>query len=517
MATPSASIVESLIGAIPIEVGAALVARVGERATITAKSGSIEVGSVALTVEAMDDLIAQVLPPDQLESLQENGTVHFEFKPLVIGGDFAVLAASTPGDRWLEIRRRTTAVAAATAAAPAVVSTPAVIPAAAFAVEAEVVTPVPTAAASAGPTAVTDGTDVAQLLSRFNTSTQAEPTSWEPPAAAPVAPLFRPAESFLAAESPVDADFDLNLVGKVPLKESLPAPAPVAQRASTNDDLSIPSILDFPAAKSDFDLDDLSLPDTLPEPAVESFATEALSESTDFDHITSSEPKARGMGKLRFSTSTTESQPRRSIVVIASVVLGLVVLGAGGWYAAQYYLSAPSVVAAPPAAAPRKTVQSNAVASNIPTNTPKAAAAKPNANVATQKPQADAPAPTPVPPQVVARAKADTPAPKPTITRPASQPSTPVATQDAAPAAAVAREGFAIQVAAVLERSEADQIVARLVKQGYPGYAIRGQGSAAAYFRVRVGAFKDRQTAEDIAARLARSEGIKPWIVKETP
>src|SRR5215475_12269438 len=119
MATPSVSLVESLIGAIPIEVGAALVARVGEHATINAKSGSIEVGSVALTVEAMDDLIGQVLPPDQLESLQENGTVHFEFKPQVIGGDFAVLAASTPGDRWLEIRRRTTAVGT-TAAAPAV-------------------------------------------------------------------------------------------------------------------------------------------------------------------------------------------------------------------------------------------------------------------------------------------------------------------------------------------------------------------------------------------------------------
>src|SRR5215470_6332137 len=116
MATPSVSLVESLIGAIPFEEGAALVARVGERATITARSGSIEVGSVALTVEAMDDLIGHVLPPDQLESLQENGTVHFEFRPQAIGGDFAVLAASTPGDRWLEIRRRSTA----TAPAPAV-------------------------------------------------------------------------------------------------------------------------------------------------------------------------------------------------------------------------------------------------------------------------------------------------------------------------------------------------------------------------------------------------------------
>src|SRR5215470_6045509 len=130
MATPSMSLVESLIGAIPLEEGAALVARVGERATITAKSGSIEVGSVALTVEAMDDLIGQVLPPDQLESLQENGTVHFEFTPPVLGGDFAVLAASTPGDRWLEIRRKSTVVTAPPsaprgAAAPAAPAPPA--------------------------------------------------------------------------------------------------------------------------------------------------------------------------------------------------------------------------------------------------------------------------------------------------------------------------------------------------------------------------------------------------------
>src|SRR6516162_2671938 len=141
MATPSMSLVESLIGAIPIEVGAALVARVGERATITARSGSAEVGSVALTVEAMDDLIAQVLPPDQLGSLQENGTVHFEFTPRVIGGEFAVLAASTPGDRWLEIRRMNittgtapslagtvqTAATAAPAPQPAPVRTAAVV------------------------------------------------------------------------------------------------------------------------------------------------------------------------------------------------------------------------------------------------------------------------------------------------------------------------------------------------------------------------------------------------------
>jgi cell division septation protein DedD len=506
MATPSVSLIESLIGAIPIEVGAALVARVGERATITAKSGSIEVGSVALTVEAMDDLIAQVLPPDQLESLQENGTVHFEFKPQVIGGDFAVLAASTPGDRWLEIRRRTTSVGTATAAAPAVVNPAASAPAVAPAVAAEVVTPAPTAASPAGSMPVADEADVAQLLSRFQ-SPSPEATSWERPAAAP--------------EAPAHADFDLNLGIKVPVKESsTEPPALSAQQASTNDDLAIPSILDLPAAKSNFDLDDLSLPDSLP--AVESYVTEAPSESVDSDHMSIREAKTRGMGKLRVPTSTAAEQPRRSTVVIASVVLGLVVLGAGGWYAVQYYLSAPSAVALPPAPAPpRKPAQANAAGSNTPAvNALKTGAAKPSADVAVQKPHADAPAPTPVPPAAVAGARAETTARKLASAPPvAPPPGAPVAKQkqEPAPASPVAREGFAIQVAAVLERSEADRIVARLVNEGYPGYAIRGQGSAAAYFRVRVGAFKDRQTAEDVAARLERSEGTKPWIVRETP
>ena len=103
------------------------------------------------------------------------------------------------------------------------------------------------------------------------------------------------------------------------------------------------------------------------------------------------------------------------------------------------------------------------------------------------------PAPKPVPPPAVAKANADAPAP------------------------AVPHEGFAVQVAAVRERDEADRIVARLVNQGYSGYLIRGQGAAADFYRVRVGAFKDRQAAEDVAVRLERAEGVKPWIVKETP
>jgi hypothetical protein len=533
MATPSVSLVESLIGAIPLEEGAALVARVGERATITARSGSIEVGSVALTVEAMDDLIAQVLPPDQLDSLQENGTVHFEFKPQVIGGDFAVLAASTPGDRWLEIRRRSAATGTATAAAPATAAPAAARPAApagaaaptAAAATLEAVTPVPVQdpVPAAAATPASDDTDVAQLLSRFQNSDAPATPRTPPPTTVPEPSLF--SSSSASRQAPF-ADFDLDLPAKAPAREPSPEPVKaVARPVSTNDDLSIPASLDFPAAKSDFDLDDLSLPETLPGPIIEAFEPEAQGEDfADSDQIQVGETKTSSMAKSRISTSSAAGQPRRSVVVLLSVVLGVVVLAAGGWFVAEHYLSAPSVAVAPPPPAPRKPVQQNTAAASTPVNTPsKTAAATPRASVLAQKPHAESAAPKSGPPPVVAKANAEATAQKPKLASPAAPATVPIATRGAAlappsaPAPAVSHDGFAIQVAAVLERSEADRIVARLVNEGYSGYAIRGEGSAANYFRVRVGAFKDRQTAEEVAARLQRSEGVKPWIVKETP
>jgi hypothetical protein len=508
MATPSLSLVESLIGAIPVEEGAALVARVGERATITAKSGSIDVGSVALTVEAMDDLIAQVLPPDQLESLQENGTVHFEFTPPVIGGEFAVLAASTPGDRWLEIRRRSTviATAAVTEAIRAVVA------------PAPTATPVPAAA---------DDTEVAQLLSRFHAPETSAAVPGAPipvPApvlsAAPEAPVLPP--SFQTTAPAVAADFDLS--AKLPAQEPAPERPPAAtQDATVNDDLSIPTNLDFSPA-ADFDLDGLSLPDALPDG---SFAAASDEEARPFtsehsDHIDIRQPETSGMAKWQVPTSTAASSPLRSrSVVMLSVVLGIVVVSAAGWFAAQRYLSTPSVAEAAPPAAPRKPAlpkparqktadaPATAVASGTPVAGPVATppAAKPRTEAVAQKLNAVAPAPQPAPAPAVAKANAGTPAPKSNSAHVAAN----------AGALAVPHEGFAVQVAAVRERDEADRIVARLVNQGYSGYLIRGEGPAAAFYRVRVGTFKDRRAAEDVAGRLERAEGIKPWIVKETP
>ena len=58
-------------------------------------------------------------------------------------------------------------------------------------------------------------------------------------------------------------------------------------------------------------------------------------------------------------------------------------------------------------------------------------------------------------------------------------------------------------------------MLARLSKQGYSGYVVNGEGAAAGYYRVRVGAFADRQKAEEAAKKIGLDEGVTPWIVKE--
>jgi DedD protein len=87
-----------------------------------------------------------------------------------------------------------------------------------------------------------------------------------------------------------------------------------------------------------------------------------------------------------------------------------------------------------------------------------------------------------------------------------------------APAAAglsePAGDGFAIQVAALRQRAEADGVARSLATKGYPAYVLNPESGAPAVFRVRVGKFKDRGEAETVAARLQQEEQFKPWIVR---
>ncbi len=62
---------------------------------------------------------------------------------------------------------------------------------------------------------------------------------------------------------------------------------------------------------------------------------------------------------------------------------------------------------------------------------------------------------------------------------------------------------FTIQVAAVQETQSAEKLVARLRKQGYQAYQLRSDvAGKGVWYRVRVGAFEDRSTADRMLAKL---------------
>lgn len=102
---------------------------------------------------------------------------------------------------------------------------------------------------------------------------------------------------------------------------------------------------------------------------------------------------------------------------------------------------------------------------------------------------------------------------------PAREPAPPARVVTPAPIAAdvpgePAGAGFAIQLAALGKREEAENIVRRLMGKGYSAYLIAPAEGAPAVYRVRVGKFQDRREAEAMSSRLQKEEQFKPWIVR---
>lgn len=78
-----------------------------------------------------------------------------------------------------------------------------------------------------------------------------------------------------------------------------------------------------------------------------------------------------------------------------------------------------------------------------------------------------------------------------------------------------AGSGYAVQVAALRAQGEADAVAKRLTGKGYPAYVMSpSAGAPAAVYRVRVGKFRNRREAEQVAARLEKEEQFKPWVVR---
>ena len=140
-----------------------------------------------------------------------------------------------------------------------------------------------------------------------------------------------------------------------------------------------------------------------------------------------------------------------------------------------------------------------------------AAATSPAASPAAAPTPTPAPAVTPKPAAATAAPKA-TPAPSakpaPAVAKPTAEPKT-------APAGPGPRPGtFTIQVGAFRDRNTADSVVARLKQKGYAAFVVPPEGDTG-LFNVRVGSFPARADAEHVRTKLKDEGKFDPFIVKQ--
>ena len=84
-----------------------------------------------------------------------------------------------------------------------------------------------------------------------------------------------------------------------------------------------------------------------------------------------------------------------------------------------------------------------------------------------------------------------------------------------APAAGSGTERFRVQVASTRDSAAARQLVDRLRRKGYPANLDTAQGAdGKTQYKVRVGNYTERGSAEDVATRIRTEEKVGAWIVK---
>ena len=165
--------------------------------------------------------------------------------------------------------------------------------------------------------------------------------------------------------------------------------------------------------------------------------------------------------------------------------------------------SDPTAAAPPPAPADDLTYFNRLEKKNAPAETlkPTPASERSAANARPTPPVAAPPPPAPAP----AAPPAAAPAPAPS--EPAPKPAEPARAEPGG-------QGFAVQIAALNVRSEADAIAKRLSSKGYAAYVLSPADGTPSVYRVRVGKFPTRREAETIAARLQKEEQFKPWVTR---
>jgi twitching motility protein PilT len=100
-------LVTSLLAAVVRADGDALVLHAGERPYVVAPSGQSEISSRVLTLDAMTGMVAELLPKDARQALDQFGAVQHDLpSPGIFASErFTVVAARGGNDIWIEIRR----------------------------------------------------------------------------------------------------------------------------------------------------------------------------------------------------------------------------------------------------------------------------------------------------------------------------------------------------------------------------------------------------------------------------
>src|SRR3954467_6939581 len=102
------SLVPSLLQAIVRVDGEALVMHAGDKPYVVSPTGQIDLASRGLPAGAGSGIVAQLLPIELQNALEEFGAVQHELAPMpeFLGEHFTVVAARGGDDVWVEIRRR---------------------------------------------------------------------------------------------------------------------------------------------------------------------------------------------------------------------------------------------------------------------------------------------------------------------------------------------------------------------------------------------------------------------------
>jgi cell division septation protein DedD len=74
-------------------------------------------------------------------------------------------------------------------------------------------------------------------------------------------------------------------------------------------------------------------------------------------------------------------------------------------------------------------------------------------------------------------------------------------------------EGWAVQIAALNARGDAEAVAKQMSSKGYTAYVV-APATGTSVYRVRIGTFKTKHEAEAMAAKLQKEEQFKPWVTR---